>query len=81
MRWGSKSDRRSFIAWSFDAKIGSMMSNERPRLLLVTPPYHSGVVEAAGVWMPLNYAYLRDRIIVTDKRTRKEVAAGRFGGC
>lgn len=30
----------------------------RPRVLLVTPPYHSGVVEAAGVWMPLHYAYL-----------------------
>lgn len=30
----------------------------RPRLLLVTPPYHSGVVEAAGTWMPLHYVYL-----------------------
>jgi anaerobic magnesium-protoporphyrin IX monomethyl ester cyclase len=30
----------------------------RPRLLLVTPPYHSGVVEAAGVWLPLHFAYL-----------------------
>jgi anaerobic magnesium-protoporphyrin IX monomethyl ester cyclase len=30
----------------------------RPRLLLVTPPYHSGVVEAAGVWLPLHYVYL-----------------------
>lgn len=26
--------------------------------MLVTPPYHSGVVEAAGVWMPLHFAYL-----------------------
>ena len=34
------------------------MSNARPRLLLVTPPYHSGVVEAAGVWMPLSCVYL-----------------------
>jgi len=24
----------------------------------VTPPYHSGVVEAAGVWLPLHYVYL-----------------------
>ncbi len=31
---------------------------KRPRVLLVTPPYHSGVVESAGVWMPLHYAYL-----------------------
>src|SRR5512134_387252 len=30
----------------------------RPRVLLVTPPYHSGVVEAAGVWMPLSLVYL-----------------------
>ncbi|MHB8879600.1 MAG: cobalamin-dependent protein, partial [Myxococcaceae bacterium] len=30
----------------------------RPRVLLVTPPYHSGVVEAAGTWMPLHYVYL-----------------------
>ncbi len=26
--------------------------------MLITPPYHSGVVEAAGVWMPLNFVYL-----------------------
>jgi anaerobic magnesium-protoporphyrin IX monomethyl ester cyclase len=32
--------------------------NVRPRVLLVTPPYHSGVVEAAGVWLPLNCVYL-----------------------
>jgi anaerobic magnesium-protoporphyrin IX monomethyl ester cyclase len=31
---------------------------KRPRLLLVTPPYHSGVVEAAGVWLPLSCVYL-----------------------
>lgn len=30
----------------------------RPRVLLVTPPYHAGVVEAAGVWMPLNLVYV-----------------------
>ncbi|MFV2071543.1 MAG: radical SAM protein [Thermoanaerobaculales bacterium] len=30
----------------------------RPRLMLITPPYHSGVVEAAGVWMPLHFVYL-----------------------
>ncbi len=32
--------------------------SRRPRVLLVTPPYHSGVVEAAGTWMPLHYVYL-----------------------
>lgn len=30
----------------------------RPRVLLVTPPYHSGVVESAGVWLPLHFVYL-----------------------
>jgi anaerobic magnesium-protoporphyrin IX monomethyl ester cyclase len=34
------------------------MASSRPRLLLVTPPYHSGVVEAAGVWLPLNLVYI-----------------------
>ena len=28
------------------------------KILLVTPPYHAGVVEAAGVWMNVGYAYL-----------------------
>jgi len=32
--------------------------NRPVRLLLVTPPYHAGVVESAGVWMNLGYAYL-----------------------
>jgi anaerobic magnesium-protoporphyrin IX monomethyl ester cyclase len=27
-------------------------------VLLVTPPYHCGMVESAGVWMPLQLAYL-----------------------
>ncbi len=34
------------------------MPARRPRVLLVTPPYHSGVVEAAGVWLPLSLVYL-----------------------
>ena len=32
--------------------------SRRPKVLLVTPPYHSGVVESAGVWLPLHYVYL-----------------------
>lgn len=28
------------------------------KLLLVTPPYHAGVVESAGRWMPLSLVYL-----------------------
>ncbi|MFC1619941.1 radical SAM protein [Candidatus Neomarinimicrobiota bacterium] len=28
------------------------------KLLLVTPPYHAGVVESAGCWMPLSLVYL-----------------------
>ena len=31
---------------------------KRPKVLLITPPFHSGVVESAGVWMPLHFAYL-----------------------
>lgn len=34
------------------------MTSRRPRVLLITPPYHSGVVESAGVWMPLHFTYL-----------------------
>ena len=32
--------------------------SRRPRLLLLTPPYHAGVVESAGVWMPLGFVYV-----------------------
>lgn len=28
------------------------------KILLVTPPYHCGVVEVAGRWIPLNFVYL-----------------------
>lgn len=31
---------------------------KRLKVLLVTPPYHCGVVEAAGTWMPLSLVYL-----------------------
>ena len=34
------------------------MIDRRPRVLLVTSPYHSGVVEAAGVWLPLSFVYV-----------------------
>jgi anaerobic magnesium-protoporphyrin IX monomethyl ester cyclase len=30
----------------------------RPKLLFVTPPYHCGVVEVAGRWIPLHLLYL-----------------------
>ena len=33
-----------------------MKSN--PHILLVTPPYHSGVVESAGTWLPLSLLYV-----------------------
>ena len=32
--------------------------HSHPRVLLVTAPYHSGVVEAAGVWLPLALVYV-----------------------
>ena len=28
------------------------------KLLLITPPYHCGVVEVAGRWLPLNLLYV-----------------------
>lgn len=31
---------------------------KRSKILLVTPPYHAGVVESAGRWMPLSFVYL-----------------------
>jgi anaerobic magnesium-protoporphyrin IX monomethyl ester cyclase len=34
------------------------MAPRRPRVLLVTSPYHSGVVEAAGTWLPLALVYV-----------------------
>jgi anaerobic magnesium-protoporphyrin IX monomethyl ester cyclase len=30
----------------------------RPTILFITPPYHCGVVEVAGRWIPLNLVYL-----------------------
>jgi len=32
--------------------------DEPVRALFVTPPYHCGVVEVAGTWIPLQYVYL-----------------------
>ncbi len=34
------------------------MTSRRPEILLVTPPYHSGVVESAGTWLPLSLLYV-----------------------
>jgi anaerobic magnesium-protoporphyrin IX monomethyl ester cyclase len=34
------------------------MKHSRPEILLVTPPYHSGVVESAGSWLPLSLLYV-----------------------
>jgi anaerobic magnesium-protoporphyrin IX monomethyl ester cyclase len=34
------------------------MKTKRPEILLVTPPYHSGVVESAGSWLPLGLLYV-----------------------
>lgn len=35
-----------------------MKKNKRPQIMLVTPPYHSGVVESAGSWLPLGLLYV-----------------------
>src|SRR6266508_2515496 len=50
---GSRSERRPD-----PSRRSPRMSARRPRVLLVTAPYHSGVVEAAGVWLPLAMVYV-----------------------
>lgn len=35
-----------------------MKINRCSNILFITPPYHAGVVESAGRWMPLSYVYL-----------------------
>lgn len=34
------------------------MNKKHPEIMLVTPPYHSGVVESAGSWLPLGLLYV-----------------------
>ena len=31
---------------------------DRKRVLLITPPYHSGVIESAGVWLNIGFVYI-----------------------
>jgi anaerobic magnesium-protoporphyrin IX monomethyl ester cyclase len=31
---------------------------DRKKILLITPPYHSGVVESAGVWLNVGFVYI-----------------------
>ncbi|ACM18443.1 anaerobic magnesium-protoporphyrin IX monomethyl ester oxidative cyclase-related enzyme [Geotalea daltonii FRC-32] len=35
-----------------------MEASRAKKILFVTPPYHCGVVEVAGRWIPLNFVYL-----------------------
>ena len=52
------------------------------RVLLVTPPYHCGMVESAGVWMPLGLAYLAGSLRRAGLRPgdlRRHVAVPRHG--
>ncbi|HSB21146.1 MAG TPA: cobalamin-dependent protein [Anaeromyxobacteraceae bacterium] len=51
-----------------------------PRLLLVSPPYHSGVVEAAGVWLPLNLVYLAGHARAAGAEVRIHDAMSLFQG-
>ncbi|MFQ6675920.1 MAG: cobalamin-dependent protein, partial [Fidelibacterota bacterium] len=55
------------------------------KILLVTPPYHAGVVESAGRWMPLSLVYLAGAVreagfdvkiydAMTKQHTMKKVA-------
>jgi anaerobic magnesium-protoporphyrin IX monomethyl ester cyclase len=35
-----------------------MSKAKKLKVMLVTPPYHAGVVESAGVWMPVAFTYV-----------------------
>jgi len=35
-----------------------MISTRHARIMLITPPYHSGMVESAGSWLPLGLLYV-----------------------
>jgi anaerobic magnesium-protoporphyrin IX monomethyl ester cyclase len=32
------------------------------KILLVTPPYHTGIIEVTGKWPPLNLLYLAGQL-------------------
>ena len=34
------------------------MAKQIKKILLITPPFHSGVVESAGVWMNVGFVYI-----------------------
>lgn len=36
----------------------SVNNMKKSKVLLVTPPYHCGVLESAGVWLPLGFVYI-----------------------
>ncbi len=48
------------------------------RVLLVTPPYHCGVVESAGVWLPLHLVYLAGAARLAGAEVRILDAMSRF---
>jgi anaerobic magnesium-protoporphyrin IX monomethyl ester cyclase len=52
----------------------------RPELLLVTPPYHCGVVEVAGRWLPLNLLYIAQAARSAGVQPALYDAMRRFGG-
>lgn len=35
---------------------------KRKKVMFITPPYHCGVVESAGVWLPLSFVYLASTV-------------------
>lgn len=50
----------------------------RPRVVLFTPTYHCGMVESAGVWMPLGLAYLSGSLKAAGYETVIYDAMSRF---
>lgn len=39
-----------------------MFGNDRPKVLMITPPYHAGVVESAGTWPNLAFIYFAGQL-------------------
>jgi anaerobic magnesium-protoporphyrin IX monomethyl ester cyclase len=46
------------LAWKDIERQTMKHDTPQKKILFVTPPYHCGVVEVAGRWIPLNFVYL-----------------------
>ncbi|MBW1744742.1 MAG: cobalamin-dependent protein, partial [Deltaproteobacteria bacterium] len=54
----SKQKGRRTRSRSSSGRGGKMEESESMEVLLMTPPYHCGVLESAGTWLPTAFVYL-----------------------